>query len=63
MHEKIAFSLEIDTPELFSMPAIPAEALKKLQKAVLTDIEAIIAARLKELDTTSFRSCRSHLAN
>jgi transcriptional regulator with XRE-family HTH domain len=50
MLEKIAFALEIDTPELFSIPVYPAESMKKLQKAVLSDIEAIISARLKEID-------------
>ena len=37
--EQIAKALEIDTPELFSMPPSLAGSLKKLRQAVLVDLE------------------------
>jgi transcriptional regulator with XRE-family HTH domain len=37
--ERIAVALEIDAPELFSMPPSPAGTLKKLHQAVLADLE------------------------
>ena len=37
--ERLAFALEIDTPELFSMPASLEENLKKYKKIILADIE------------------------
>ncbi|MFP3042795.1 helix-turn-helix transcriptional regulator [Treponema primitia] len=39
MLERLAAALEIESPELFSMPPSPAGTLKKLHVAVLTDIE------------------------
>jgi transcriptional regulator with XRE-family HTH domain len=66
MLERLAAALEIDPPELFSMPPTPAGTLRKLHEAVLTDIEQavgeaveqaareaverVIAEHLKELD-------------
>lgn len=65
MLERIAAALEIDAPELFSLPPSPAGTLRRLHEAVLTDIkqavgdaleqtiketvEKVIAAKLKEL--------------
>jgi transcriptional regulator with XRE-family HTH domain len=45
MLERIAAALEIDAPELFSMPPSPAGTLRKLHETVLLDIEhaAVIA--------------------
>jgi transcriptional regulator with XRE-family HTH domain len=54
MLEKIAAALEIDTPQLFSMPAVSAESLKQLKKTVLEDFDKIIALRLKEIDEGHF---------
>ncbi|GHV36084.1 hypothetical protein AGMMS50268_18800 [Spirochaetia bacterium] len=39
MLERLAAALEIDPPELFSMPPSPAGTLRKLHEAVLADIE------------------------
>jgi transcriptional regulator with XRE-family HTH domain len=41
MLERIAKALEIDPPELFSMPTAEAQ-LRKFQKAVLIDIEKAV---------------------
>ena len=49
MLERIARALEMDTVELFSVKPLPGDALKKLQKAVLSDIEKAIAKRLEEV--------------
>jgi transcriptional regulator with XRE-family HTH domain len=38
MLERLAAALEIDPPELFSMPPSPAGTLRKLHEAVLADI-------------------------
>ena len=43
MLERIAAALEIDPPELFSIHKIPDVSLKKLQKAVLLDLEIAVA--------------------
>ena len=64
--ERIAEALELDTPELFSMPPSPAGTLRKLHKEVLIDIQPavlvateqavknavaqVITARLKTLE-------------
>jgi transcriptional regulator with XRE-family HTH domain len=48
MLERIAEALEIDAPELFSMPPSPAGTLRKLQGAVLADIEQAIGETLAE---------------
>jgi transcriptional regulator with XRE-family HTH domain len=66
MLERIAVALEIDAPELFSLPPSPAGTLRRLHEAVLADIkkavgdaleqtiketvEKVIAAKLKELE-------------
>jgi transcriptional regulator with XRE-family HTH domain len=42
MLERIAAALEIDTPELFSMPPSPAGTLRQLHKRVLMDIEQAV---------------------
>jgi transcriptional regulator with XRE-family HTH domain len=39
MLERLAAALEIDPPELFSMPPSPAGTLRKLHETVLADIE------------------------
>ena len=40
--EQIALALEIDTPELFSMPPSVKIASLKLQRAIITDIEKAV---------------------
>jgi transcriptional regulator with XRE-family HTH domain len=42
MLEQIAKALDIEAPELFSMPPSPAGSLRKLHKAVLCDIQAML---------------------
>ena len=44
--EKLALALEIDTPELFSMPPSLEQNAKRLQKAILTDIEKFLGETL-----------------
>jgi len=67
--ERIASALELDTPELFSMPPSVERATVKLHKTILTDIEQtvgetvnnavksvvskIVTARLKEFKKTA----------
>ena len=48
MLERLAAALMVDTTELFSVNPLPEDSLKKLHKAVLADIEEIIAKRLRE---------------
>jgi transcriptional regulator with XRE-family HTH domain len=48
MLERLAAALEIDPPELFSMPPSPAGTLKKLHEAVLTDIEREVATAVEQ---------------
>jgi transcriptional regulator with XRE-family HTH domain len=48
MLERLAAALEIDPPELFSMPPSPAGTLKKLHEAVLTDIERELAVAVEQ---------------
>jgi len=49
MLERIATALSVDTTELFSVKPLPKDALRKLRKAVLLDIDKAIDKRLKEL--------------
>jgi transcriptional regulator with XRE-family HTH domain len=53
MLERIAAALEIDSPQLFSMEAFPAVAIRQFQEDVLTDLEAAVVSavnfRLSEL--------------
>jgi len=69
MLELIATALELDTPELFSMPPSVERATVQLHKTILADIEQtvgetvnkavksavseLVAARLKELEKTA----------
>jgi transcriptional regulator with XRE-family HTH domain len=39
MLERIAAALEIDTPQLFSIPSSPADVLQKFRQTVLADLE------------------------
>ncbi|GHT95323.1 hypothetical protein FACS1894141_3710 [Spirochaetia bacterium] len=48
MLERLAEALEIDSPELFSMPPSPAGTLRKLHDAVLADLEQATAAAVKQ---------------
>lgn len=50
MMERIAKALAIDTLELFSVKPLPHDSIKKLEKSVLSDIEKIIAKKLKEFN-------------
>lgn len=43
MIERIAAALETDPPELFSMRKVPSASLRKLQKAIMEDIEKAIS--------------------
>ena len=49
MLERIATALLVDTTELFSAEPIPKDSIKKLHKAILLDIEKVIASKLQEL--------------
>jgi transcriptional regulator with XRE-family HTH domain len=53
MLERIAASLKIDSPQLFSMDSFPAEVVKRFQKGLLSDLETaisdVIAMNLSEL--------------
>ncbi|MDR2795360.1 MAG: helix-turn-helix domain-containing protein [Spirochaetaceae bacterium] len=53
MLERIASALEIDSPELFSMDAYPAETIRQFQEVVLADVEAavtnVISSRLADI--------------
>jgi len=49
MLERIAGALDMDTVELFSVSPLPEDSLRKLQKAVLSDIEKAIVKRLEEM--------------
>ncbi|GMO16250.1 MAG: hypothetical protein Ta2A_25970 [Treponemataceae bacterium] len=42
MLERIAAALEIDSPELFTIPPSPEGSLQKLHRAVLNDIEQAV---------------------
>ncbi|GHV51217.1 hypothetical protein AGMMS49579_06120 [Spirochaetia bacterium] len=48
MLERLAAALEIDPPELFSMPPSPAGSLRKLYEAVLTDIEQTASVAVEQ---------------
>jgi len=55
MMQRIAAGLEIDTPELFSMPSsYPKETIKRFQKEVLkvikTTADSILERKLSQLD-------------
>ena len=53
MLERIASSLEIDAPALFSLksyPALGVGTIAKFQEQVLNDIAQVIAFRVKELE-------------
>jgi transcriptional regulator with XRE-family HTH domain len=50
MLERIAEALEIDAPELFSTQSYPADSLKQLHKDFLSDIQDILASKLKKLE-------------
>ena len=53
MLEKIAFALEIDSPQLFSMESFFDKAIKRFQNGILLDLENAVTAavdkRLSEL--------------
>ncbi|MDR1786394.1 MAG: helix-turn-helix domain-containing protein [Spirochaetaceae bacterium] len=46
---KLAFALEVDTLELFSMPPAPARALKKLHTAVLLDLREAVETAVSQV--------------
>jgi transcriptional regulator with XRE-family HTH domain len=48
MLERIAEALEIDPPELFSMPTAEAQ-LRKFQKAVLIDLEKAVTETVTQV--------------
>jgi transcriptional regulator with XRE-family HTH domain len=50
MLERIASALAIEPPELFSASSFPAESIKCLHTAVLTEFDKVINAKLKELE-------------
>jgi transcriptional regulator with XRE-family HTH domain len=53
MLERIAASLEIDSPQLFSMGSFPVEVVRQFQDGLLSDVETAIvnaiSSRLAEL--------------
>jgi transcriptional regulator with XRE-family HTH domain len=50
MLERIAAALEIDTPELFSVQACPADSIKELHKEILEDFQSIINEKMRSLE-------------
>jgi len=42
MLERIAASLEIDSPQLFSMDSFPTEVIKQFQEGLLADMETAV---------------------
>jgi transcriptional regulator with XRE-family HTH domain len=50
MLERIAAALAIEPSELFSASSFPAESVKRLHEAVLTEFDKVINAKLKELE-------------
>jgi transcriptional regulator with XRE-family HTH domain len=48
MLERIAAALEIDAPELFSLPPSPAGTLRRLHETVLADIEQAVGEALEQ---------------
>jgi len=55
MMERLAIALEVDSLELFSPPPFPEGTLRKLQNAVLADLEKAIAKSVSKAvqDTVS----------
>jgi transcriptional regulator with XRE-family HTH domain len=51
MIERIAFALDIDSVQLFSMEPFQIDSIKKLQKDILSDLEKKISNRFKGLNT------------
>jgi transcriptional regulator with XRE-family HTH domain len=49
MLERIAMALEVDSTQLFSKKSLEEDLIKTLRKNIITDIEQVIATRLKEL--------------
>jgi transcriptional regulator with XRE-family HTH domain len=49
MLERIASALEVDTTQLFSKKPAEAEFIKTFREQLVSDIEQVIAERLKEL--------------
>ncbi|GHV83809.1 hypothetical protein AGMMS50212_11490 [Spirochaetia bacterium] len=43
MLEKLAFSLEIDTPELFSMQTVQEESINRFQEDILSDLGQVVS--------------------
>jgi hypothetical protein len=52
MLERIAATLEIDSPQLFSMNSFTDEAIKRFQEAVLSDLETTFTQALTQTVTT-----------
>jgi len=54
MLERIAFALEIDSPQLFSMESFPIEVIKQFQAGILIDLETavvnVIGSRLSDFE-------------
>jgi transcriptional regulator with XRE-family HTH domain len=48
MLERLASALEIESHELFSMPSIAENALKDLEKTIVSNIEGIIFDTIKK---------------
>jgi transcriptional regulator with XRE-family HTH domain len=47
MLERIASALEIDAPQLFSMPGFQLETMHKFQEQVLSDMEKTFVSRMQ----------------
>ena len=46
MLERIAASLEIDSPQLFSMNSFPAEVIRQFQEGLLSDVETAVVSAI-----------------
>jgi len=57
MLERIALSLEIDSPQLFSMNSYPSEAIKKFQDGLLADVETAVISAINARFTDFEKNC------
>ena len=47
MLERIAASLELDSPQLFSMNSFPTEVMRQFQQGLLSDVEAAVISAIR----------------
>jgi len=51
MLERIAASLELDSPQLFSMNSFPTEVMRQFQQGLLSDVEAAVISAIRSRHT------------